>query len=74
MATRLAPPAVNAVPAPRFVFQAQGQHVKVQATHRSLGMAELSAAMQADPKLHNCVIEQCAFDGEIFTALLRLER
>lgn len=64
------PPAV----APRFVFQASGNHVKVQATDRSLGMGELVASMRADPKLHNCVIEQCAFDGELFTALLRVER
>jgi hypothetical protein len=74
MSSRLAPPATQQAPAPRFVFQAQGGHVKVQATDRALGMAQLVATMKADPKLHNCVIEQCAFDGELFTALLRVER
>ena len=71
MSPRLAPPA--AVQAPRFVFQAHGAHVQVQATDRSLGVAELLTTMKADPKLHNCVIEQCAFDGDLFTAVLRRE-
>ncbi len=76
MPNRLAPPA--AVPqqavGPRFVFQASGRHVRVQATDRALGMGELLATMKADPKLQGCVIEQCAFDGELFTAVLRKER
>lgn len=69
--TRLAPP--SAVTAPRLLFQAQGSRVKVQATDRSLGMGDLLAAMKSDAKLHNCIIEQCAFDGEMFTAVLRRE-
>jgi hypothetical protein len=71
MSSRLAPS--STVRAPRLLFQAQGGHVKVQATDRSLGMGDLLAAMKADAKLHNCIIEQCAFDGELFTAVLRRE-
>lgn len=58
----------------RFVFQANDGHVKVTASDRRLGMPQLMEAMARDPKLHNCVIEQCAFDGDLFTARLRLEK
>jgi hypothetical protein len=71
MPTRLA--SASAVQA-RFVFQAQGSHVTVRATDRALGLADLMGILATDPKLQGCVIEQCAFDGELFTALLRKER
>jgi len=55
----------------QFVFQASKTHVDVRATG-GLGMRELAAAMQADPNLHKCVVETCGFDGESFTARLRI--
>lgn len=75
MTPHLAPPAVTAEPAPAaFTMKASRTHVQVRATHRSLGMKDLMATMKREPLLHNCVIEQCAFDGDCFTATLRIER
>lgn len=59
---------------PSFTIQASRTHVSVKATHPSLGIKELMATMKTEPRLHNCVIEQCAFDGDSFTATLRIER
>ncbi|HJQ93997.1 MAG TPA: hypothetical protein VJ874_06930 [Candidatus Thermoplasmatota archaeon] len=79
MTQRLAPSAVTAQPVapaagPAFTMQATKTHVQVRATHRALGMKDLAATMKREPLLHNCVIEQCAFDGDRFTATLRIER
>jgi hypothetical protein len=69
-----APPSqAPALPA-AFALKATATHVQVRATHRSLGMTDLVATMKREPLLHNCVIEQCAFDGDCFTATLRIER
>jgi len=79
MTQRLATPAAAspsqapAVPA-AFTLKATATHVQVRANHRSLGMKDLVATMKREPLLHNCVIEQCAFDGDCFTATLRIER
>ena len=76
MTQRLAPPAsavVQPLPA-AFTMKATKTHVQVRATDRSLGMKDLMATMRREPLLHNCVIEQCAFDGDCFTATLRIER
>ncbi|MHB1261540.1 MAG: hypothetical protein ACYC2H_07470 [Thermoplasmatota archaeon] len=59
---------------PSFTIQASKTHVTVKATDRALGLRELLATMKTEPRLHNCVIEQCAFDGDCFTATLRIER
>ena len=72
MARPLAAPVTTAEP--RFVFQFRGTHVEAVASDGRLGMPQLMEAMQQDPKLHNCVIEQCAFDGDAFTATLRVEK
>ena len=56
-----------------FTFKATKTHVQVKATDRSLGLKELMATMKSEPLLHNCVIEQCAFDGDSFTATLRIQ-
>jgi hypothetical protein len=76
MTQLLAPAAQTAQPAsqPAFTFKATGTHVTVKATHRALGLKELMTTMKTEPRLHNCVIEQCAFDGDSFTATLRLEK
>ena len=79
MTQRLVPPATPvAVPAAQppaaFTFKATGTHVQVRGTSRALGLKELMATMKTEPRLHNCVIEQCAFDGDAFTATLRLEK
>ena len=79
MTQSLAPPALTAQqpiqPAPAaFTMKATRTHVQVRATAPSLGMRELMATMKREPLLHNCVIEQCAFDGDCFTATLRIER
>lgn len=70
------PAAVQPVPsAPSaFTFKASRTHVEVRATDKALGMRELVATMRREPLLHNCVIEQCAFDGDTFTATLRMEK
>ena len=70
------PPVQVPAPAtpPAFTFKATGTHVQVRATSRALGMKELVATMKREPRLHNCVIEQCGFDGDAFTATLRIER
>ena len=79
MTQRLATPAAAppsqapTVPA-AFTLKATATHVQVRANHRSLGMKDLVATMRREPLLHNCVIEQCAFDGDCFTATLRIER
>ncbi|MEA3137046.1 MAG: hypothetical protein QOJ26_1816 [Thermoplasmata archaeon] len=73
MTQRLAPAPVT-VQQPAFTFKAAGSHVTVRATDRALGLKELVATMKTEPRLHNCVIEQCAFDGDAFTATLRLEK
>ena len=74
MTQRLAtsPAAVLQAP-PAFTFKASKTHVQVRATDKALGMKDLVATMKREPLLHNCVIEQCAFDGDTFTATLRLE-
>ena len=69
---QLAPAAQKAVSPSQLVFQAGKTHVTVTATGKDVGMKELAAAMQKDPKLHNCVIEQCRFDEGGFFALLRI--
>jgi hypothetical protein len=75
MTQRLATLAAAAQQAsPAFTFKATGTHVQVRATDRALGMKDLVATMRREPLLHNCVIEQCAFDGDCFTATLRVER
>lgn len=68
----VAPP-VAAVAAP-FVMQASRTHVEVRATHRALGMRELLQVMASDPNLQGCAIERCGFDGDLFSATLRIER
>jgi hypothetical protein len=73
MTQRLATAPV-AVQQPAFTIKASGNHVNVRATDRTLGLKELMATMKSEPKLHNCVIEQCAFDGDAFTATLRIEK
>lgn len=55
-----------------LLFKAGKTHVEVTATGKGVGMKELAEAMQRDPKLHNCVIEQCRFDEQGFSALLRI--
>ena len=72
--TQLLAPAPVTVPQTAFTFKATKTHVQVRATDRRLGMKELTATMKSEPLLHNCVIEQCAFDGELFTATLRIEK
>lgn len=57
-----------------FVLRASKTHVEVQATDKALGMPELLQVMKSDPNLHNCVIQQCGFDGELFSAVLRIEK
>ena len=75
MTQRLATPAVTVQPAPTaFTLKATKTHVQVRANDPSLGMKDLMATMKREPLLHNCVIEQCAFDGDCFTATLRIER
>ena len=75
MTQRLATPAVTVQPLPAaFTMKASKTHVQVRATHPTLGMKDLMATMKREPLLHNCVIEQCAFDGDAFTATLRLEK
>lgn len=56
-----------------FEFKTTGTHVHVKATDKKLGMRELAAVMRKDPNLHNCVVEQCRFDADGFSALLRIE-
>ncbi|MFA5944788.1 MAG: hypothetical protein WC876_10020 [Candidatus Thermoplasmatota archaeon] len=78
MTQRLAAPAATAQPAtpavvPTFTFKATKSHVQVRANSPVLGMKDLMATLKTDPKLHNCVIEQCAFDGDSFTATLRIQ-
>lgn len=73
MHQRLAPTPVT-VEQPAFTFQASRSHVKVRANGPTLGMKELMDAMKREPLLHNCIIEQCAFDGDSFTATLRIEK
>ena len=69
------PAVLQAPPAPpAFTFKASKTHVQVRATDKALGMRDLVATMGREPLLHNCVIEQCAFDGDCFTATLRIER
>lgn len=63
-----------AIQQPAFTFKASKTHVQVRATSKALGLRELMATMKSEPRLHNCVIEQCAFDGDAFTATLRLEK
>jgi hypothetical protein len=55
-----------------LVFKAGKTHVEVTSTGTGVGMKELAEAMARDPKLHNCVIEQCRFDEQGFSALLRI--
>ncbi|HUR24682.1 MAG TPA: hypothetical protein VM327_01540 [Candidatus Thermoplasmatota archaeon] len=81
MTQRLASPAVTALEAAvatvapaAFTMKASRTHVEVRATGPMLGMKDLMATMKREPLLHNCVIEQCAFDGDCFTATLRIER
>lgn len=69
----VAPTPVSVKSAP-FLVKAGKTHVEVRATDKALGMRELLQVMQSDPNLHNCVVQQCAFDGEFFTATLRIER
>lgn len=69
----VAPPAPTTVAAP-FVLQASRTHVEVRATHKALGMRELLQVMASDPNLKGCAIERCGFDGELFSATLRIER
>lgn len=64
-------PATQAVP---FVVKAGKTHVDVRATDKALGMRELLEVMRADPNLAKCAIESCAFDGQFFTARLRIEQ
>jgi hypothetical protein len=59
---------------PAFTFQASQTHVKVLSNSPALGMKDLMTAMKREPLLHNCIIEQCAFDGDSFTATLRIEK
>ena len=76
MTQRLAPPAATvqqAAPAPAFTFKASKSHVQVRANSPALGMKDLMVAMKREPLLHNCIIEQCAFDGDSFTATLRID-
>jgi hypothetical protein len=75
MTQRLAPPsAALQQEAPAFTFKATKSHVQVRANSPALGMRELMVAMKREPLLHNCIIEQCAFDGDCFTATLRIEK
>jgi hypothetical protein len=69
-----APAAQTAVKSAPFVLKASKTHVDVQATDRALGMRELLQVMKTDPNLHNCVIQQCGFDGDLFSATLRIEK
>lgn len=75
MTQRLATPAITVQPLPAaFTMKATKTHVQVRATDPALGMKDLLTTMKREPLLHNCVIEQCAFDGDCFTATLRIER
>jgi hypothetical protein len=56
-----------------FEFRTTLTHVHVRATSKSIGMPELAAVMRKDPNLHNCVVETCGFDGQAFTAVLRID-
>ena len=72
MSPQLAPASQAQAPTGSLVFKATKTHVEVVATSKAVGMKELAEAMQRDPKLHNCVIEQCRFDEQGFSALLRI--
>lgn len=75
MTQRLAPPSATVQQeTAAFTFKATKSHVQVRANSPALGMKELVAAMKREPLLHNCIIEQCAFDGDSFTATLRIEK
>ena len=73
VAAPAAVPAPSPVAAP-FVLKASRTHVEVRATHKALGMRELLQVMASDPNLRGCAIERCGFDGEMFSATLRIER